>query len=128
MYLPIDPAEACALLDHVLQTVQSLDTAFARYFPKVPVSVEAQPPASLTSKQIHREIEAELTVSPVERRPAVPVLTIKLSDLIREAERAKNHRQFKAPAQQRRPWKHKRRHRHPATDVEVVYRKGFRVA
>lgn len=125
MHHNLSAAEACALLDRVLQTVQSLSEAYERLFPKVPVSVEAQP----ANTQIHREKEAEQIVVPIVKRPVAPVLTIKLSDLVREGERAQRRKQTTTPSQRppakRVPFRDRRRG--PPREVEVIYRKGIRL-
>lgn len=125
MHHHLSAAEARALLDRVLQTVQSLSETYERLFPRVPVSVEAQP----ANNQNDREKEAELIVVPRVKKPVAPALTIKLSDLIREGERAQRRKQNATPPQQpptkRVPFRDRRRGR--PREVEVVYRKGFRL-
>jgi hypothetical protein len=130
----ITSSEACALLDRILQTVQSLKLATAEVIQRTspPAPQPVLPPA----------IVEEPTVLPLDERPIAPVLTIKLSDLIRESTAAKERRQ-----QRQVPRLQKRAPDEPAPlllharprpqrplrpirqvrEVEVVYRRNYRL-
>lgn len=97
--------EICSLLDNVLQTLHLLKSALEQHVP-IP-SVQAPP-------------EPEEPAPVVPRRIA-PVLTIKLSDLQRERDKAQRRRA--APPPHRPPLRkaHPRRH---LPEVEVIYRRG----
>lgn len=132
----ITSSEACALLDRVLQTVQSLNQARIDIVQRTtpPVLQPALPPV----------IVEEPIVLPSEDRPIAPVLTIKLSDLIREGAAAKErqrHRQRHHKAPSRPPTQEpppillhaRQRPKRPlrpvrqAREVEVVYRRNYRL-
>jgi hypothetical protein len=114
----ITSSEACALLDRVLKTVQSLNSALELYVTK-PI-IQAQPlPAPAENMAVLPAVERVVPA------PKAPVLTIKLSDLIRESENVQ--RRNKQHARHRRS-NHQPRHKRQAPNVEVVYRRSHRLA
>jgi hypothetical protein len=110
-------AEACALLDRVLQTVQTLNRALASLQPQVPSSAPQARPLPMVVRPVLPQLEDAVA----------PVLTIKLSDLMREGTAARERRQ-----QHTRPQRPNRPRSKPLRpqlrDVEVIYRKSYRVA
>jgi hypothetical protein len=137
----ITSAEACALLDRILQTSQSLNRAFDEYVRKDPLS---PPPQPVVAAPIPAAIVAQPALLPQPMRPVAPVLTIKLSDLMNardEARRRRAQRQTEPspqpqraasappPAPMHRPKALPRTHQRPR-EVEVIYRRApaYRVA
>jgi hypothetical protein len=110
----ITSAEACQLLDRVLQTVQSLNAAFSALFP---------PPATIPEVRALEATVPEPSVVPAPE-PVAPVLTIKLSDLVRASDNVqRRNKQHKRHQRQNHQPRHERRVR----NVEVVYRRAFRM-
>lgn len=104
-------AEICSLLDNVLQTLHLLKQAVEQHVP-IP-AVQVAPPLP----------EPE-TPTPVMPKRIAPVLTIKLSDLQREREKAQRR---KASSPVKRPPVRQARPRRPLPEPEVIYRRGFRL-
>lgn len=123
----ITSTEACALLDRILQTVQTLNRARASLSPvqtRAPAIQERQPPPQ---PLVFSTPVVGTVVLPQPKEPVIPVLTIKLADLMREGSAARARRQ-----QHNRPPRPTQRTRpkplRPERDVEVIYRKSYRVA
>lgn len=130
-------AELCALLDNVLQTIHLLKQALDQCVPPPAAQAKAPPP----------EPVPPVDPVPVEPKRVAPVLTIKLSDLLRAADEAKKRRQPQAIThlEEGRAWREQRRQRHlevlraqskrsrvaqaldrKMQEVEVVYKGGLK--
>lgn len=118
----ISSAEACTLLDRVLQTVQSLKTARAMFVQRIQVQAPPPPPPQPEEALVSSVIEAEPALPPTDTRRVAPVLTIKLADLVQagNAARARRVQTGKSQRTASRP-------QHNVRKVEILYRKGFRL-
>lgn len=131
----ITSSEACALLDRILQTSQSLNWAINEYVRKDPLKpvIAAQP------EPVSAAIVPEPVVLPEPPRAVAPVLTIKLSDLMQARDEARRRRTQRGsqpqPAQEVRQARPERNERPPQhrpkplprsapRDVEVIYRRS----
>jgi hypothetical protein len=125
----ITSSEACALLDRILQTSQSLNRAINEYVRNDPF---AKPP-----EPIQAAILPEPVVLPTPERAVAPVLTIKLSDLMRVTDESRRRRTQRpsrpqpekahsAPSPTSRPKEPSRRPMRStrAPEVEVIYRRS----
>jgi len=127
----ITSSEACALLDRILQTVQSLSQAI--------IDIDRRTAPLVLESALPPVIVGEPSVPPPDERPIAPALTIKLSDLIREGMAARERRQRRphplkprhsppeATPIQLHARKRSKRPLRPTRDVEVVYRKNYRL-
>ena len=126
----ITSAEACALLDRILQTSQSLNRVIDEYVRHDPFAKpKIQPPELVVAPPVE-------SVLPDPRKAVAPVLTIKLSDLMRAGDEARRrrtqHRNDPQPQQQQtqqRPPPPAREHRPKPLrasprEVEVIYRRS----
>lgn len=84
MQQAIRPSEACALLDQVLRTLQTINQVVA--------SISVKPKEMRVIAQPEPVMEQRKVVQLVEEHPVSPVLTIKLADLIREGSAARDRR------------------------------------
>lgn len=125
----ITSSEACALLDRILQTSQSLNKAISKYvLPNIqtkPAATAIPSPPPVAETAVLPMKKAEPAVPSIDDAPIAPVLTIKLSDLVREGEYSRQRRLQQQRGRNQRP--PKPRHKRQMRDVEVLYKRGFRM-
>jgi hypothetical protein len=119
----LSSAEVCDLLDRALQTSQSLNRAMRQLFPPILATPASPPSVPVLTTSVSPANEAKLGVLPIPPKPAAPVLTIKLADLLQAAERKRNHQ----PPPKRAPRSVPTYRRRPERFVEVVHRRSFKM-